>query len=89
MGEVEAGTVRTADLKRELAAALALHLPPHHIEHSLHSLWDFAHKQLDKWRESNPTQESKKEPGSGASGGVALVRCARLLSGFGRRSSKL
>ena len=50
MEEVQAGNVRTPGLDRELPAALAAHLPPKHIDAALHSLWDFANKQSEKWR---------------------------------------
>ena len=89
MEEFQAGNVR-GDLQRELAAALAVHLPPKHIEDAKWDLLDFATKQLDKWR-AKPTHVTHKQPGSGAapSAGSTLVQCARILSGSALHSPKL
>ena len=88
MEEFQAGNVR-GELKRELAATLAPHLPLKHIEDALHSLWDFANKQLDTWRKKK-THITHKPPGGGAhAAGSTLVQCARVVSGSYIHSTKL
>lgn len=88
MDEFQAGNVRGA-LQRELAAALAAHLPPRHVEDAKWDLWDFANKQLSAWREKTTHVTNKKEGSGGNEAGSTLVQCARVLSGSAPPSPQL